>query len=56
MIHLILHFFNFLAVEHVEIFIASNVVALHLIFILIFVMCLKEMNRNLYLKKKKKKQ
>lgn len=39
--YITLHFFNFLAVKHVKIFIASNVVALHLIFILIFIMCLR---------------
>lgn len=53
MIYLTLHFLNFLAVEHVEILIAANVVALHLIVILIFVMCLKKINQNAYIKKGK---
>lgn len=39
--YLILHFLNLLAVEHVEIFVAADVVALHLILILLLVMCLK---------------
>ncbi len=40
--YLTLHFLNFLAVKHIKVFIAANVVALHLIVILIFVMCLKK--------------
>lgn len=39
--YLILHLLNLLAVEHVEIFVAADVVALHLIVILLLVMCLK---------------
>lgn len=41
-IYLILNFLSFLAVKHIEIFIAPNVVALHLIFILPFVICLNK--------------
>lgn len=40
--YLILHFLNVPAVKHIEIFIAAYAVALHLIFILIFVLYLKE--------------
>lgn len=40
--HLILHFLNLLAVKHVEIFIAADVVTLHLIVILVLVMCLQK--------------
>lgn len=45
-IYLILHFLNFLAVKHINVFIAANVVALHLIIILIFVTCLKKRHWN----------
>lgn len=55
MIYLTLHFLNFLAVKHIEVFIAANVVTLHLIVILIFVMILKKnKSRNVYIKKKRK--
>lgn len=40
--YLALHFLNFLTVEHVEIFVAAEVVALHLLVILLFVICLKK--------------
>lgn len=43
-IYLVLHFLNFLAVKHIDVFIAANVVALHLIVILSFVTCLKKRN------------
>lgn len=46
--YFILHFFNFLAVKHVQIFIAAKVVAFHLIFILIFVMCLENGSGCIY--------
>lgn len=39
--YLILHFLNLLAVKHVEIFVAADVVALHLTVILLLVLCLK---------------
>lgn len=40
-IYLLFHFFHFLTVKHVEVFIAANIVTLHLIFILSFVTYLK---------------
>lgn len=44
--HLTLHFFDFLTVEHVEIFVAAEVVALHLFVILLFIVCLKKNQRK----------
>lgn len=44
-LYLALHFFNFLTVEHVEIFVAAKVVALHLLVILLFIICLKKKNK-----------
>lgn len=55
MTYLVLHFLNFLAVKHIEILIASNVVALHLIVILFCVMCLKT-KIKMYMLKIKKRQ
>lgn len=53
LIYLILHFLNFLTVKHIEIFIAANVVALHLTVILIFVMCLtKEIEMHVFIRNK----
>lgn len=40
--YLALHFLNSLTVEHVEIFIAAEVVALHLLVVFLFVICLKK--------------
>lgn len=55
-LYLTLHFLNFLAVKHVDIFIAAEVVTLHFTFILGFVTCLKKENIKIciYLKKEKK--
>ena len=40
---------NFLAMEHVDVFIAADIVALHLILILVLIVCLRSKGNNIYI-------